>query len=389
MLRWRSPLALALAGVALLPGLGALGAAKSLQSAPRLYLWFLGALGTVAWWGVFVFFPRKIERRDRSMAILAAIFGLIVGALATFANLQQDQIRVTTHQTWAVAGDAMGVALSVGAYSGLPALVAILPLRIRRLSAADTGAARSIGIVAVGLVLFTCGTLGDFAAAVRGQQSILWGALDAIFILIPTLLWALGIRGNHPRIARNVVVASVTIWVASYVLGSQLAWATGSILGALLLGYAILRGMIEGLDLKVRFAISKSTIAAVFIAVFFVASETAQQFFGDQLGSTYIGIGAAGALVFAIAPLHRAAERFAEKAVPIASASSDTAQPKGSRAEQSFGTVLRRFLRDGRITRDEERALAHLAGDLKIDAGRAFELREQIEREMQKPRRSA
>ena len=50
-----------------------------------------------------------------------------------------------------------------------------------------------------------------------------------------------------------------------------------------------------------------------------IASEATQQFFGARRGSAVRAIGAAGALVFAIAPLQRMAECVAEKPVPVSS----------------------------------------------------------------------
>lgn len=85
-----------------------------------------------------------------------------------------------------------------------------------------------------------------------------------------------------------------------------------------------------------------------------------------------MGIAAAGALVFAIAPLQRFAERVASRAVPLAQGGGPDTR------ESRYRTVLRRFLADGKVSIEEERVLAHLADDLGISSGRAFELRNQV-----------
>ena len=142
-----------------------------------------------------------------------------------------------------------------------------------------------------------------------------------------------------------------------------------------LLGYVVLRGQIPGLDIKVRFALSRSTVAAIFIAAFFVASEGAQIVFGQ--GNEWVGLLGAGALVFALAPLQRAAERLAERAVPL----SEDARSAPT-ADRTYRSMLARLSADGTLSREDERLLAHLAAELGIDARRAFEAREAVEAEL-------
>ncbi|HEV8360388.1 MAG TPA: histidine kinase N-terminal 7TM domain-containing protein [Candidatus Thermoplasmatota archaeon] len=80
--------------------------------------------------------------------------------------------------------------------------------------------------------------------------------------------------------------------------------------------YALLRHQLFGIDLKIRWTIKQSTVAAAFIGLFFVVSESAQTFFSGSVGP-YVGIAAAGMLVFAMAPLQRVADRVATAAMPL------------------------------------------------------------------------
>jgi hypothetical protein len=145
------------------------------------------------------------------------------------------------------------------------------------------------------------------------------------------------------------------------------------ILAVLVLAYAILRHQLLGLDVKVRWTLEKSTIAGIFLVVFFVASEGAQAALSDRWG-TAIGIGAAGALVFMLAPIQHFAERLSTAAVPVDGGK----RSAGGRREDSYRFALRKALRDGHVTMDEERSLAQLATDLGIDAARAFDLRQAV-----------
>ena len=146
-----------------------------------------------------------------------------------------------------------------------------------------------------------------------------------------------------------------------------------------LLAVALLKRPVLGAETRLRIALSKSTVAAVFVTVFFVASEAAQQFFGATLGGTYVGIAAAGMLVFAMAPLHRAAERLAGKAVPVNA--SGWGPPEGAPAdrETSYRHAVELALRDRHLTRDEERRLLQLAHHLGIPPVRAAAIHDEVE----------
>lgn len=195
------------------------------------------------------------------------------------------------------------------------------------------------------------------ARANRERRTLAWGA--ALFIVT---MWALG------------------AWVVDVWEGIIIQLARSALIGLpfpLIATYALLRHQLLGLDVRLRFAISKSSIAAVFIAVFFIASEAAQQFFGETLGSTYVGIAAAGLLVFAMAPLQRVAERLAEKAIPTGG----PAPPTTHTNEDLYRRALRIALVDRTIERHEELTLAELSERLHIGHKRALELRHEIEGE--------
>jgi hypothetical protein len=120
-----------------------------------------------------------------------------------------------------------------------------------------------------------------------------------------------------------------------------------------LVTYALARHQLFGIDLKIKWTIKQSTVAAAFIGVFFVASELAQTVLSQEVGPV-LGIAAAGLLVLAMAPLQRAAERVASAAMP------------GVRAPQELSPDQRHDLyreqarvawSDGTLTADERRML--------------------------------
>jgi len=236
---------------------------------------------------------------------------------------------------------------------------------------------------------------------VTDVQGILFlgGFILRIVLSVALAAWLFVLASRAPKGPRRAIIGYAGLLVFPYAAGAAAApflepgglmhalrgvWHAFS---ALLITYAFIRGRFLGIDVKVRFAISKSTIAAVFIAVFFVASEAAQQFFGDRFQSGYLGILAAGALVFAIAPLSRVADRLAEKAVPITGASA--ASGTSPRSADTYRRAVRLALKDRKLTTDEEVELAQVAHDLGLSAPDATRIRHEVEHALHasRPRR--
>jgi hypothetical protein len=245
----------------------------------------------------------------------------------------------------------------------------------------------AVGLAAVPAVIAGTLLLGTLLVE-RGL-----GLYEGLLALLATLAWLVaGARGHAPRQARYVawalegalLVGMLVRAIAPRELSSDDTgiYGVARLFAFALFGYAILRHQMLGLDVKVRFAISKSTIAAIFIAVFFIASEAAQQFFGDTLGSTYVGIAAAGALVFAMAPLQRAAELLAEKAVPVARATGPTPAADATRGAASYRRAVRFALKDRKLSHHEEVELATIAHDLGLTGPAAMRIRLEVEREI-------
>lgn len=81
-----------------------------------------------------------------------------------------------------------------------------------------------------------------------------------------------------------------------------------------LVAYALLRHRLFGLDVKVKWTISRGAVAGVFLAVFFVVAQVAEIYL-QQYGTLAGGV-AAGLMLFAISPLQRMGERIAAAAMP-------------------------------------------------------------------------
>lgn len=82
-----------------------------------------------------------------------------------------------------------------------------------------------------------------------------------------------------------------------------------------LLVRALLREQLFDFDLRVKRGVKRTTIAALFLAVFFVAAQIVQAYTSTAFGLLG-GAVVAGLLLFALHPVQRAAERVADVAMP-------------------------------------------------------------------------
>ncbi|HVM44604.1 MAG TPA: hypothetical protein VM582_01615, partial [Candidatus Thermoplasmatota archaeon] len=152
--------------------------------------------------------------------------------------------------------------------------------------------------------------------------------------------------------------------------------ASGLVVFILLLGYALLREQVLDIELKLKWTLSRTTLASIFVATFFVASELAQQLLGDRIGSAYIGTIAAGALVFAIAPLQRFADRLAHGAMP---AVHDTPEYRAQRRREIYRASFESALGDGGVTDKERSVLATLASELGLTPKETLDLEREVQ----------
>lgn len=184
--------------------------------------------------------------------------------------------------------------------------------------------------------------VGDGFMVATGQwlniaESMLW-ALPAV-LLAGLAVWLLAATRSAAEARRDVrrllailplpLVAGVAMASAMILwpqAGLQILFAnfvpaalfTLTLAG--LVAYALGRHQLFEIDVKIRLAISRTTLASLFVAVFFVVSEGTAALVGERLGgdsvAAVIGILAAGLLLFALHPLQHWASRVAEKAMP-------------------------------------------------------------------------
>jgi hypothetical protein len=127
--------------------------------------------------------------------------------------------------------------------------------------------------------------------------------------------------------------------------------------------YGVVSAHLFDIDLRVKWTLERGTVAAIFVAVFFVVSEGMAAILSDRLG-TVLGLLVTGGLVFVLAPLHRASERLSGAAMPNVV---DTPEYRAFRKEQIYGEALAEALKDGDVTPMERAILNRLLATLELD----------------------
>lgn len=320
-------------------------------------------------------FPAPPAPADRRVFLAGAAFALATAALLAASALRAPSTHAVNRL--AVVGDAAVV-------SGMLGAAALFALRYpggNRHASAYAVMAAALAVPAA----FSSAIGFGFFVRHNGAGVAAPDLLDGAALLAPSLLLAVLWLGAalrapaHAATARNVALVTLGALLAGAVAARFAAangdhWGFGATrtAGVVILAYAIVRHQLLGIDVKLRWTISRGTIGASFVAVFFVVSEGAQALLGASQGPV-VGVLAAGALVFALAPLQRVAERIAHAAVPVAGGAP-------SDAESAYRAAVRIALRDGVLTQEEERALLRLAEHAGISATRALAIHEEMER---------
>lgn len=147
----------------------------------------------------------------------------------------------------------------------------------------------------------------------------------------------------------------------------------GFIAFVLLLGYGILRAQLFDIDLRIKVAVSRGTVYALLLGTFLVVEQIVQNLLSTMWGLLWGGV-AAGLLLFAIHPLQRLSDRFANRAMPNVQASPKYVQ---RRKADVYRDAVESLLTDGVLTRKERALLDQLRSKLDLDLGVAADIERQ------------
>lgn len=344
----------------------------------------LGTIGALVW--LTLVFPQRPEAKDRRAfwtaglvagAGVATVLWLTYAGLGHFAELEPDLYSTGFLTFVLVYPFFMGSLLYAILLWTLRFLTVPVADRIQRGQYALAVAAL------VSWVGFFAGTGPDPSVsprvAIQTREPVIVALaglpLAVLFLVAATWLYAQS-KSPGDRVPRNM---------AWFVLGMPLlgllysymepwgAFALTRVLATALLAIGILRFQMLSLDVKIRWTVSRSTVAVVIVAVFVGVQTFVSEYFTDAVGLLG-GAAAAAVLVFAIAPLQRAADRVAAKAVP----GGESGLFKTKQIEEAYRKAVRMVVRDGVVSPDEEVELAGLADSLGLSAARAMEIRQEV-----------
>jgi hypothetical protein len=141
-----------------------------------------------------------------------------------------------------------------------------------------------------------------------------------------------------------------------------------------LVAYGVLRVQLFDIDLRIKRTLKRGTVAAAFVATFFVISEFASTYLTNHFG-TLLGVLGSGALIFFLDPIQRAAENLSNAAMPNTVA---TPAYELFRKLQVYDSALRAALEDGQISDRQRRVLDSMIESLGIEGNLAQRMEQDL-----------
>lgn len=138
-------------------------------------------------------------------------------------------------------------------------------------------------------------------------------------------------------------------------------YALGTLLAVPIIAYGILRTQLFDIDLKVRWTLKQSTLAAIFVTLIYLLSEGADRLLSAELGN-FAGLLASAIVIYFLAPLQRFAEGVASLAMPK---TKNTPEYAAYRKMQVYEAAVEEALQGG-ISDKERVLLNHLRDSLGI-----------------------
>ena len=154
-----------------------------------------------------------------------------------------------------------------------------------------------------------------------------------------------------------------------------LVYICGTLVAVPLIAYGILRTQLFDIDLRIRWTIKQTTVAAALLSVVFLVSEGVSAFLSAELGNV-AGLLAAAVVMFFLAPLQRFAERVAATAMPN---TENTPEYTTFRKMQVYETAVAEAREGGGISAKERSLLNRLRESLGISECDASAIERELE----------
>lgn len=316
---------------------------------------------------------RAASSTYRTLAVAYVVLTSLVAAFARYLT-PLEQLAFESE----LGHSAKWVSMLVG---GLTQYASITLISVTSLAAAldknaDESHRAAAALTKAGLVGLTAGGAALFVNPIESAPAYwAWTISGFALVFAFSLVWAtLGVLRRDRTILISAalqlgfILAGLAAGLAYRGLNNATesvnsAYAIMRVISLVLFVVAAAQGRIDGYDTKLRIGLSRTTVAAIFIAAIFIASEGTQQLFDNS----WVGLFAGGLLMFFLAPIQRFADHLANAAVPA----------KATPAQQ-YAQTLRVVAADGRISPEEEEQLAMLADSLGLGTAEALHLRREV-----------
>lgn len=364
--RWR-PAAFGVATIAIAVGLIGVGqsvramndAADALEATSAILVLAALALLGIGAFALWSSFPSKLVGSDRRILAIAAVTMLPFVWIAAFMPGLEDADAVTR----------LVFAIGLPAFAGYSGLLVVLALRHARAPTASER--RDIRLATIALLPYFGANIASWLT--NGIAPEEWaGRVALAAALVIVIVWLIATTRADPTSARNMALLTPGVLLAFLLAHvftedadatARLTAASARVWAVIVLSYAILRHQLLGLDVRVRWTIQRGTIGAVFLAVFLVATQVAENYL-DAYGVLLGGV-AAGLLLFFLGPIQRGAERLAQTAIPAAK------RPADMTADERlaiYRTQAQIAWQDGKVDRKDREMLLSLRGQLGLSA---------------------
>jgi len=361
-----------------------------------LKLWALPAvlLLFVAWAAALVVYRTAPHRAvNRALARVLLLEGLVMGFSAGWNQMAESasvSLLIAVIGTMAVAAAPYHYLIFLGAALDAPLVRPFRGRRARQLLLA-------LSVLAAGVVLVRPGwfisdlyapdwATWNFQYRDAGLLLVRLQAFTALFAIGAAVWsWARTPRGSAAR-SRAVLVAAAfgirDLYIAIILilypyLRPVSFWgdfiynpAQGLVylVYVSLLAYGLLHSQLFDIELKVKFALTKSAAGALLAGVFFLVSEGIEALLPVE--GAMPGLIAAGLVVLALRPLHGLARRLMDRVMPGVERSPEYLE---ARSFEVYRAALEGAMEDGRVTPAEHAILARLRDQLgleEVEAGR-------------------
>ena len=337
----------------------------------------VGAL--VAW--AFAFYILRVAPRDalvRRLAGLLLLEGFVLANVLPGVFFRTDDVewRRFWHGVHYVSDWAM-----VALYP--PFLALALPSPLTRAFRTRTGQVMCAAIAGAGILSVVVFPSLYYGRGGFKMVPVLFGVMTIMFayaVVSGVVTWrsTTGLTRERARAFTLAFGMRDIVWAAVYgiamlgflnetlrgIIQPYVAPAYGGIvvLYVPMLVYGILKAHLFDIELKLKWAIKQSTVAAFFVGVFFVVSQTSATFLSQQFGNA-LGILMAAVLMLALRPLERVAATVANAAMPR---TQPTAEYESFKKLQMYMAALEAAYEDGEPSPKKLKMLHELRTSLDI-----------------------